>query len=504
MFTKKNATRTIKKTTGSRRRLHSGQSGRGKIGYGSNHRGLKFEPLEPRTLLSASGGDAPPPITFSHVIFDPTTDAAVPVATAAAADAAGSLSAGGSTPWVSASPVGLAPVQICTAYGIGAAMLGSVVGNGAGQTIAIIDAYDDPNLVSSTAPNFPTSDLHEFDLQFGLPDPPSFLKLNENGARFAAAGGIRHQRLVDGGMPGRGMGARHCPGRQHHPFRGQQHQRRRPDHNRREHGAELHGRFRGFHEFRPKRRRQHATLRENSVFTTPVGHGGVTFLASTGDDGSPGSFPAYSPNVVAVGGTTLTLSGNNYVSEVGWSDSGGGQSTCESEPTYQLGVQTSSYRQIPDVSFDANPATGVAVYDSYDDGSSTPWVQVGGTSVASPCWAGLVAIGDQFRASVGLGTMDGPTQTLPLLYGMKAADFHDITSGSNGGFSAHAGYDEVTGIGTPVANNLLPAFVPVSSKGTVAFSAAQLPDRHVRDNYRGRSRSGERSLLPRNADVQRR
>ena len=66
-------------------------------------------------------------------------------------------------------------------HGIGAFTLGSVVGNGAGQTIAIIDAYDDPNLVSSTGPNFATSDLHEFDLQFGLPDPPSFLKLNENG-----------------------------------------------------------------------------------------------------------------------------------------------------------------------------------------------------------------------------------------------------------------------------------------------------------------------------------
>ena len=123
-------------------------------------------------------------------------------------------------------------------------------------------------------------------------------------------------------------------------------------------------------------------------------------------------------------------------------------------------MQTSKYRQIPDVSFDADPNSGVAVYDSYDYGHSSPWEQIGGTSVAAPCWAGLVAIGDQFRTSVGLATMDGPTQTLPLLYGMKAADFHDITSGSNGGFSAHAGYDEVTGIGTPVANNLLRRFRP--------------------------------------------
>ncbi len=208
----------------------------------------------------------------------------------------------------------------------------------------------------------------------------------------------------------------------------------------------------------------------NLLFTTPSGHAGVTFLASTGDSGSPGEFPAYSPNVVAVGGTTLTINGNSYVSEVGWSDSGGGQSSYESEPTFQNGVQTSGYRQIPDVSFDADPNSGVAIYDSYDYGSATPWIQVGGTSVASPCWAGLVAIGDQLRTSAGLTTMDGPTQALPLLYGMKAADFHDITSGSNGGFTAHVGYDEVTGIGTPVANNLVPAFVPVSVTGSVAFS----------------------------------
>ena len=67
--------------------------------------------------------------------------------------------------------------------------------------------------------------------------------------------------------------------------------------------------------------------------------------------------------------------------------------------------------------------------------------------------------------------MDGLTQTLPALYAMKAADFHDVTSGSNGGFSAHAGYDEVTGIGSPVADKLLPDFIPVTSKGAVAFSA---------------------------------
>ena len=67
---------------------------------------------------------------------------------------------------------------------------------------------------------------------------------------------------------------------------------------------------------------------EETVFTTPTGHPGVTFLASTGDSGAPGDFPAMSPNVVAVGGTTLTINSSTYgyISETGWSDGGGGQS----------------------------------------------------------------------------------------------------------------------------------------------------------------------------------
>ncbi len=78
-------------------------------------------------------------------------------------------------------PSGYTPLQIRTAYGISSIQFGSLLGNGAGQTIAIVDAYDDPAFVDSTSSSFSTSDLAEFDKQFGLPDPPSFLKLNQNG-----------------------------------------------------------------------------------------------------------------------------------------------------------------------------------------------------------------------------------------------------------------------------------------------------------------------------------
>ena len=198
-------------------------------------------------------------------------------------------------------------------------------------------------------------------------------------------------------------------------------------------------------------------LGSDGVLTTPSGHQGVTFVAATGDSGSPGGYPADSPNVVAVGGTSLTLNWfDAYSGETAWSGSGGGTSQYEEEPAYQGGVQSTGKRTIPDVSFDADPNTGVAVYDSYNNGSTTPWSQVGGTSLAAPCWAGLIAVANQGRVAQGGTTLDGPSQTLPALYTLPASDFHDITIGSNGGFSAGPGYDEVTGLGSPVANSLVP------------------------------------------------
>src|SRR5207249_3897850 len=123
----------------------------------------------------------------------------------------------------------------------------------------------------------------------------------------------------------------------------------------------------------------------DGTFTTPAGHTGVTFLASTGDSGSPGGYPAYSPRVVAVGGTRLSLGANNaYAGEAGWSGSGGGVSTTEAKPSFQSAITLGSRRMIPDVAFDADPNSGVAVLDSYSQGSSAPWIAVGGTSLAAP------------------------------------------------------------------------------------------------------------------------
>jgi hypothetical protein len=121
----------------------------------------------------------------------------------------------------------------------------------------------------------------------------------------------------------------------------------------------------------------------------------------------------------------------------------------------------------PDVAYNADPNSGFAVCDSLDFGTMTPWISVGGTSAGAPQWAALVAIVNQGRAQVGQTSLDGRSQTLPMIYGLPASDFHDITTGSNTGFTAGTGYDLVSGLGSPFANrvvaDLTPAGVTVAS-----------------------------------------
>jgi len=199
----------------------------------------------------------------------------------------------------------------------------------------------------------------------------------------------------------------------------------------------------------------------DSYFTTPAGHQGITFVGASGDDGSPGIWPAMSTNVLAVGGTTLNVSSTGaYISEKAWNGSGGGTSPYESEPSWQQSVQSTGKREGPDVAYDADPNTGFAVYDSLADDGQSGWFQVGGTSDAAPQWAALLADANQGRAAAGEGTLNGAQAAI---YTLPSSDFHDITSGSNGGYSAKAGYDEVTGRGTPIANLVINGLVSYSS-----------------------------------------
>lgn len=187
-------------------------------------------------------------------------------------------------------------------------------------------------------------------------------------------------------------------------------------------------------------------LELDSFFTTP----GVVYVAAAGDD--PGViYPCASPNVVCAGGTSTARSEytGNFIQEIAWSDAGGGVSLYEPIPGYQAGNrgiarQLGGYRGVPDISADANPTTGVWVIDTFPV-PGAGWYIVGGTSLATPTLAGILNSSGQFASS--------STAELFNLYGFEGFfNFKDITYGAcgyySGTFSA-PGWDLCTGFGSP-------------------------------------------------------
>jgi subtilase family serine protease len=200
----------------------------------------------------------------------------------------------------------------------------------------------------------------------------------------------------------------------------------------------------------------------DSHFTAP----GVTYVASSGDSGELAApyeveWPASSPYVVGVGGTTLYLdsSGNRTAAETAWSGSGGGLSSVYGQPDYQTGWQSFGTRCVPDVAFLADPNTGVGVaYGRY-------LYEVGGTSAGAPQWAALIALANSARTPGTVGgnadiySVAGSGSPLTLNPGI----FFDITVGNNGGDTddlAGTGYDLITGLGSPLAAGLVKALAP--------------------------------------------
>jgi subtilase family serine protease len=194
---------------------------------------------------------------------------------------------------------------------------------------------------------------------------------------------------------------------------------------------------------------------------------GMTIYSASGDSGSADcqsgatgvDYPASSPYVSGAGGTTLTVSGTTWSSEKAWSDSGGGVSTVYAKPSWQ--TSSGSKRTVPDISGNADyPGSPYAIYIA---GS---WQPVGGTSCVAPLWSGFTALVDQKAKAAGKATMG---LINPALYAAAtanySANFHDITSGSNGGFSAGPGVDDVTGIGSPIGDTLANTLVGGGSTG---------------------------------------
>jgi hypothetical protein len=361
------------------------------------------------------------------------------------------------------SPTGLSPGQLTTAYGVNQITFkGNVTGNGAGQTIAIIDAYHDPQIAS---------DLSQFDAHYGLAAPPSFTQYVESGLTQHDAGWALETALdvewAHAIAPAANLVL--VEANPNDVFSAVNFARQVP-------GVSVVSMSWGMSEF-------WGESTYDSLFTTPTGHiggsglpGGITFVASSGDSGawSGTQYPADSPNVVAVGGTNLQVgTQGNYLAETGWSGSGGGYSLLEAAPSYQAGVSNGNapnfgLRTTPDVAWDGAPSTGVSVYDSVSVGGQSGWFTVGGTSAGAPAWAGLIAIADQGLALAGKGSLSNAQASL---YHLPATDFNAITTGSNG-YHAGSGYNLVTGLGSPKANLLVAGLVKANGGGAVITSVA--------------------------------
>ncbi|MBU6271405.1 MAG: S53 family peptidase [Betaproteobacteria bacterium] len=202
----------------------------------------------------------------------------------------------------------------------------------------------------------------------------------------------------------------------------------------------------------------------DSVFTAPR----MTYLAATGDSGAAVAWPSVSPNVVAVGGTSLTAAGAGTRTETAWSGAGGGISAYTAVPSYQSapvpGLNVATRRVVADVAFNADPATGQYLAVIKPGTTTVNWMSAGGTSIAAPQWAGLVAVANALRAQAGKPAVGSPHSVLygqiGAVPGVYASAFADITAGSNGTCApciAKAGYDVPTGLGTPNGTGLLSA-----------------------------------------------
>ena len=325
----------------------------------------------------------------------------------------------GASPDATASPTGLDPATIKSVYGFPTAATA-----GAGQTIAIVDAYDDPTVFS---------DFNAFNQQYGLGCTGCLSKVVEldgAGNPPAADGGWALEISLDvewahAIAPGASILLVEATDPSYLNLMSA------------EDYAGAHAQYVsnswGGSEF-------------CSIFgceTSDDAHfaaGGVSYFVAAGDSGLPAQYPSASPNVISVGGTTLHFDGTGaFSSETGWSKGGGGCSSYETATAAQSGfgqypqVGCKGQRATPDVALDADPNSGVSVYDSTPYNSQTGWWSVGGTSASTPMWAG--------RSADRAVAVDSA-----YVYG-SAIGFRDITSGNNGA-ACLIGYDLCSGRGS--------------------------------------------------------
>jgi subtilase family serine protease len=316
-------------------------------------------------------------------------------------------------PEASASPTGLSVGTIKTVYNYPTSSTA-----GAGKTIAIVDAYDDPTA---------EADLGVFSSQFGLPACTTangcFKKVNQTGgtsyARKDSGWALEISLDVQWAhaiAPGAKILLVEASSNSFANLLAAEDYAKS--------NAQYVSNSWGGSEFSGE-----------SSYDSHFVQSGVSFFVSSGDAGLPAEYPSASPNVISVGGTTLHFSGGAFSSETGWSGSGGGCSAYEAKNASQAtgSVNCSGKRATPDVSLDADPASGVSVYDTTRYQGQSGWFAVGGTSASSPMCAARSAVAG---AVVNAAYVYGPSIT-----------YRDITQGSNGA-SAGVGYDLVTGRGS--------------------------------------------------------
>ena len=320
-------------------------------------------------------------------------------------------------PDVTRAPQGLSPTTVKSVYGFPTSLTA-----GSGQTIAIVDAYDDPSA---------EADLGVFSTQFGLPSCTTangcFRKVDQNG-------GTNYPRVDSGWALEISLDVQWAhaiaPGARillveaatnsfANLMAAEDYAGRHAGYVSNSWGA---GEFSG-----------------ESAYDVHFRQPGGSYFVSSGDAGLPAEYPSSSPDVISVGGTTLNFSSGVFTSETGWSGSGGGCSLYETATSDQSGfgeygnVACAGRRATPDVALVADPASGVSVYDSVRSKGQRGWYVVGGTSASAPMWAARSAV---TGAAVDSGTVYGGGIT-----------FRDITSGNNGA-AALTGYDLVTGRGS--------------------------------------------------------